>query len=49
MRNKDFEKFKKTGSISDYLKYIESKKQAIELAQENDKVGIKGRNCSKNN
>lgn len=49
MRNKEFEKFKKTGSIEDYLKYIKSKKQALEVAQENEAIGVKGRNSSKNN
>lgn len=49
MSNKDFEKFKKTGSIEDYLKYIKNKKQALELAQENEEIGFKGRNSSKNN
>ena len=49
MSNKDFEKFKKTGRIEDYLQYIKNKKQALEIAQENDSLGVKGRNSSKNN
>lgn len=49
MSNKEFEKFKKTGSIEDYLKYIKSKRQALEIAQENEISEVKKRDCSKNN
>ena len=49
MSNKDYEKFKKTGSIEDYLNYIKNKKQAVEVSREIDSFGVKRRDCSKNN
>ena len=41
----EFEKFKKTGRIEDYLKYISEKKKAVEFAQEK-KIGTKRGNYS---
>lgn len=49
MQKKVFEKFKKTGKIEDYLKYICEKKKAMEIAQESSNFETKRRNSSKNN
>ena len=43
MRNSRFEKFKSTGKIDDYLKYVKEKKKDAELSLEK-KDGIKRRN-----
>ena len=48
MRNSRFEKFKSTGKIDDYLKYVKEKKKDVELSLEK-KDGIKrGNNCKNN-
>ena len=49
MKEKGFEKFKKSGKIEDYLNYIDEKKKEVEFAQEYEKSGIKRRNNCKNN
>lgn len=43
-----FDKFKKTGSVNDYLKYIDEKKKDMEASME--KIdGVKRRNNYKDN
>lgn len=48
MKNKEFEKFKQTGNVSDYLKYIKQKKIDMEASLE-FKNGTKRRNSNKDN
>ena len=48
MSDKNFEKFKKTGSVEDYLYYIKNKKKDAEMALEKEN-GVKRRDNNKNN
>lgn len=49
MKKQKFEKFKQTGKIEDYLRYVKEKKKTVEFAQESDNIGINRRNNNKNN